>query len=202
MRRLWERAREPPPSNAIPARRRLEVILDLNDAPGGEAATGHGFLDHMLEQLIRHGKFRLDIKGKGDLEVDVHHLAEDTGIVLGQAFNEALGERRGVERYADAWVPMDETLAHVVVDLSGRPYLAFEPAGFEGSSQRLHRPSPPRVFTRLLQPRGRDDARARPLGRRDPSRERGRDEGFRARAPHRPPASPRTRSPLQKECCK
>ena len=111
----------------------LEVYLDLDDAPGGEAKTGHGFLDHMLEQLIRHGKFRLDVKGEGDLEVDVHHLAEDTGIVLGQAFKEALGERRGVERYADAWVPMDESLAHVVVDLSGRPYLAFEPAGFEGS---------------------------------------------------------------------
>ena len=113
----------------------LEVTLDLEGAPGGEARTGHGFLDHMLEQLIRHGKFRLDVRGKGDLEVDVHHLAEDTGIVLGQAFREALGERRGVERYADAWVPMDETLAHVVLDLSGRPYIAFEPGGFEGSSR-------------------------------------------------------------------
>ena len=113
---------------------RLEVVLNL-DAPGGGATnTGHGFLDHMLDQLIRHGDFALTVGGEGDLEVDVHHLAEDTGITLGQAFRAALGERRGITRYADAFVPMDETLAHVVLDFSGRPYLAFEPAGFEGEA--------------------------------------------------------------------
>ena len=111
---------------------RLEVTLNLDEPSSGEARTGHGFLDHMLDQLIRHGDFALTVSGQGDLEVDVHHLAEDTGITLGQAFRAALGERRGIERYADAFVPMDETLAHVVLDFSGRPYLAFEPSGFEG----------------------------------------------------------------------
>ena len=113
---------------------RLEVTLNLDEPGSGAANTGHGFLDHMLDQLIRHGDFALTVSGQGDLEVDVHHLAEDTGITLGQAFRAALGERRGIERYADAFVPMDETLAHVVLDFSGRPYLSFEPAGFEGDA--------------------------------------------------------------------
>ena len=113
---------------------RLEITLNLDEPSSGTADTGHGFLDHMLDQVIRHGNFALTVEGQGDLEVDVHHLAEDTGITLGQAFRAALGERRGIERYADAFVPMDETLAHVVVDFSGRPYLAFEPAGFEGDA--------------------------------------------------------------------
>jgi imidazoleglycerol-phosphate dehydratase len=115
------------------AETRVTVKLDLDGPAGGEAETGHGFLDHMLEQLIRHGKFALEVQGSGDLEVDVHHLAEDTGITLGQAFAQALGDKRGIERYADAWVPMDESLAQVVLDISGRPYLAFDPAGFEGA---------------------------------------------------------------------
>lgn len=112
----------------------IEIVLDLDAPAGGKIATGHGFLDHVLAQVVRHGRFRLDISGRGDLHIDVHHLAEDVGIVLGRAFKEALGDSQGIERYADAWVPMDETLAHVVVDLSGRPYLAFEPAGFEGDA--------------------------------------------------------------------
>ena len=112
----------------------LEVTLDLGAPAGGTAATGHGFLDHMLEQLIRHGRVSLSVEGQGDLHIDVHHLAEDTGITLGQAFAEALGDKKGVARYADAFVPMDETLAHVVLDFSGRPWLSFDPAGFEGSA--------------------------------------------------------------------
>lgn len=102
---------------------------------GSEAArTGHGFLDHLLAQLARHGRFALSVNGTGDLHIDVHHLAEDSGITLGQALAEALGDRAGIERYGDAYVPMDETLAHVVVDLSGRPYLDFDAAGFTGDS--------------------------------------------------------------------
>jgi imidazoleglycerol-phosphate dehydratase len=112
----------------------LKVTLELDAPAGGVAATGHGFLDHMLEQLIRHGRFALSVEGKGDLHIDVHHLAEDTGITLGQAFAQALDDKKGIARYADAWVPMDETLAHVVLDFSGRPWLAFEPVGFEGSA--------------------------------------------------------------------
>ncbi len=110
----------------------IALKLELDAGAGGSVKTGHGFLDHILEQLIRHGRLTLELDAGGDLEVDVHHLAEDCGIVFGQAVREALGDRRGIERYADAWVPMDETLAHVVLDLSGRPHLAFEPAGFEG----------------------------------------------------------------------
>jgi imidazoleglycerol-phosphate dehydratase len=112
----------------------IRVTLDLDAAAGGKAETGHGFLDHMLEQLIKHGRLALDLAATGDLHVDVHHLAEDTGITLGQALTVALGDRKGIERYGSAFVPMDETLAHVVLDLSGRPFLAFSPEGFEGSS--------------------------------------------------------------------
>ena len=113
---------------------RLEVRLDLDGEPGGRSETGHGFLDHMIDQLIRHGRFALDVSGEGDLHIDVHHLAEDTGITLGACFRKALGEGVGIERFADAWAPMDESLAHVVIDLSGRPYLSFDPEGFEGSA--------------------------------------------------------------------
>ena len=111
----------------------IDLSLDL-DKTGGTIQTGHGFLDHMLEQLSKHGKLFLDLQAQGDLQVDVHHLAEDTGIVLGQALNQALGDRVGLERYATSFVPMDETLAHVVLDLSGRAYIAFEPSGFEGDA--------------------------------------------------------------------
>jgi imidazoleglycerol-phosphate dehydratase len=111
----------------------INLTLDL-DKTGGKIQTGHGFLDHMLEQVSKHGKLFLDVQAKGDLHVDVHHLAEDTGIVLGQALNKALGERVGIERYATSFVPMDETLAQVVIDLSGRTYIVFEPSGFEGDA--------------------------------------------------------------------
>lgn len=112
----------------------VKVTVDLDAPAGGRAATGAGFFDHMLEQLIRHGRLALEVEARGDLQVDVHHLVEDCGITLGQAVARALGDRRGIERYADAFVPMDETLAHVVLDLSGRPLLAFEPAGFAGDA--------------------------------------------------------------------
>lgn len=120
--------------NRITNETEIRISVDLDAAPGGEIATGHGFLDHMLEQVQRHGRLLLEVAARGDLQVDVHHLAEDCGIALGQAVGEALGERVGIERYGNALVPMDETLAQVVLDLSGRPYLAFEPAGFEGDA--------------------------------------------------------------------
>ena len=112
----------------------IRLSLDLDASAGGSVATGHGFVDHMLEQISRHGRFFLEVEARGDLHVDVHHLAEDLGIVLGQAVDEALGDRRGLERYADAFVPMDETLAHIVLDFSGRPHISFEPSGFEGDA--------------------------------------------------------------------
>ena len=104
------------------------IMLDL-DAPLEVSTlhTGHGFLDHMLEALGKHGRLGLMVQASADLHVDVHHIAEDVGIAFGQALNKALGDKRGLERYGEATVPMDETLAQVVLDLSGRAHLAFEP---------------------------------------------------------------------------
>lgn len=110
----------------------IRVAIDL-DGAGGTASTGHGFIDHLLDQVVRHGRIGLEVRATGDLHVDVHHLAEDVGITLGQALHAALGDARGIERYADVCVPMDETLVQVVLDLSGRPYLAFEPEGVPGT---------------------------------------------------------------------
>ena len=110
----------------------VRIGLDLDAGPRGTAATGHGFLDHLLDQVVRHGRVGLDVAATGDLHIDVHHLAEDVGITLGQAWREAVGDAMDLERYADAFVPMDETLVHVVVDLCGRPYLAFDPAAVPG----------------------------------------------------------------------
>lgn len=113
---------------------RIHVAVDLDARPSeaSGAATGHGFLDHLLEQLVRHGRFHMTLQATGDLHVDVHHLAEDCGIVIGQALAKALGDRSGIERYGSSFVPMDETLAHVVLDLSGRPHLSFEPGALHG----------------------------------------------------------------------
>ncbi|THF88179.1 imidazoleglycerol-phosphate dehydratase HisB [Deinococcus sp. KSM4-11] len=105
----------------------ITVRLDL-DQPGSEPSTsGHGFFDHMLDALARHSRLGMSVQASGDLHIEPHHLIEDTGITLGQALSQALGDRRGIERYGSAFVPMDETLAHVVIDLSGRAHLAFEP---------------------------------------------------------------------------
>jgi imidazoleglycerol-phosphate dehydratase len=111
----------------------VRIELDL-DGSGGTAATGHGFIDHLLDQLIRHGRLGIEVRATGDLHVDVHHLAEDVGITLGQALRSALGDAHGIERYADVIVPMDETLVQVVLDLSGRAFLAFEPEGVPGTA--------------------------------------------------------------------
>ncbi len=105
----------------------IRTGINLDQPLAGVFETGHGFLDHMLAQLQRHGRMGLEVRAKGDLETGAHHLVEDVGIVLGQALKKALGDKRGLERYGDAFVPMDESLAHVVIDLSGRPYLGFEP---------------------------------------------------------------------------
>ena len=100
----------------------IELRLDLDGTGLHEISTGIGFLDHMLTHLAVHGLFDLTVKARGDLEVDTHHTVEDIALVLGQAFDQALGDRKGIVRMADSFAPMDETLAHVAVDLSGRPY--------------------------------------------------------------------------------
>jgi len=104
----------------------IEVTLDLDGEGSSTVDTGIGFFDHMLDSVARHGLFDLTVRADGDLDVDDHHTIEDVGIVLGEALAEALGEKRGIERFADRRVPMDEARAAVVLDLSGRPYFEFE----------------------------------------------------------------------------
>jgi len=108
---------------------RIRIRLDLDGAGDATVSTGIRFFDHMLDALARHGGFGLGIECEGDLEIDGHHTVEDVGLVLGAAFHEALGDRRGVVRFADATVPLDEALVRAVVDLSGRPFLHFAVAG-------------------------------------------------------------------------
>ena len=98
------------------------VELDLDGTGITEVNTGIAFFDHMLISLGKHAAFDLVVRATGDVEVDAHHTVEDVAIVLGQALREALGDKAGIRRFGDAWVPMDETLAHVAVDVSGRPY--------------------------------------------------------------------------------
>ncbi|HXG42332.1 MAG TPA: imidazoleglycerol-phosphate dehydratase HisB [Dehalococcoidia bacterium] len=105
---------------------RVEVALDLDGRGRGSIATGIGMLDHLLEQLARHGLFDISIEARGDLDREAHHLVEDVGLALGQALDHALGERRGIARFGHAVVPLDEALALAAVDLGGRPYAAVE----------------------------------------------------------------------------
>lgn len=98
----------------------IDVSLDVDGTGRAEIATGIGFLDHMLDALARHARFDLKVKAVGDLHIDAHHTAEDVAIVLGQALDRALGDKKGLRRFADATVPLDEALVHVTVDLSGR----------------------------------------------------------------------------------
>lgn len=100
----------------------VRVTLDLDGAGQAQVQTGIGFLDHMLTALARHARFDLELTCRGDLEVDGHHTSEDCALALGQALDQALGERRGVARFGDAHAPLDEALARAVVDLSGRPW--------------------------------------------------------------------------------
>ena len=104
-----------------------QIVVDLNLDGAGKSAlsTGIGFFDHMLDQVARHALFDLTIAANGDLHIDAHHTVEDVGIALGQAFARALGDKRGIRRYGHAYVPLDEALSRVVVDLSGRPGLEY-----------------------------------------------------------------------------
>ena len=104
---------------------RIEVAVDLDGAGGAELATGVPFLEHMLDQVARHGLVDLRVRAEGDLEIDAHHTVEDVGIVFGAAVAEALGDKRGIVRYGHACVPLDEALSRVVIDFSGRPGLYY-----------------------------------------------------------------------------
>jgi imidazoleglycerol-phosphate dehydratase len=103
----------------------IQVALDLDGGGRAEVTTGMPFFDHMLDIFTRHGLFDVQVKAKGDIEVDYHHTVEDVGLALGQAFKEALGDKQGIRRFGEASCPLDETLARVVIDLSGRPYLSY-----------------------------------------------------------------------------
>jgi imidazoleglycerol-phosphate dehydratase len=104
----------------------VEVVVDLDGDGRASIATGIGFLDHMLDLLARHSRIDIEVKAKGDLHVDHHHTTEDVGIALGQALKQALGDMKGISRFADVHVPMDEALTRVAIDISGRPFLVFD----------------------------------------------------------------------------
>jgi imidazoleglycerol-phosphate dehydratase len=103
----------------------IEVRLNLDGSGNSRIATGVGFFDHMLDQVARHGMVDLEVQAKGDLHIDAHHTVEDVGITIGQAFTKAIGDKKGVRRYGHAYVPLDEALSRVVIDLSGRPELEY-----------------------------------------------------------------------------
>jgi len=104
----------------------VEVTINLDGEGRSSIATGIGFLDHMIDLLARHSRIDMEIKAKGDLHIDHHHTTEDVGIALGQAMKQALGDMKGITRYADVHLPMDEALTRVALDISGRPFLVFK----------------------------------------------------------------------------
>ncbi len=105
---------------------RISVTVDLDGTGKSDLVTGLPFLEHMLDQVARHGMLDLTIKAEGDLQIDAHHTVEDIGITLGQAVAQAVGEKKGIQRYGHAYVPLDEALSRVVIDFSGRPELVYE----------------------------------------------------------------------------
>jgi len=130
----------------------VEVAIDLDGSGRAQIATGIGFLDHMLDLLARHSRIDITVKAKGDLHIDHHHTTEDVGIALGQAVKQALGDMKGITRYADVHVPMDEALTRVALDISGRPFLVFK-VGFvraKRSSMWSRKPIPVAICARPL----------------------------------------------------
>ncbi|TSA49070.1 MAG: imidazoleglycerol-phosphate dehydratase HisB [Nitrosomonadales bacterium] len=105
---------------------KISVSLNLDGTGKSELATGLGFLDHMLDQIARHGMMDVTVQAKGELHIDAHHTVEDIGITLGQAFATAIGDKKGIRRYGHAYVPLDEALSRVVIDISGRPELEYD----------------------------------------------------------------------------
>jgi len=129
---MQKHSKETEARRAAVKRRTKETVItasvDLDGTGAYDVATGVGFLDHMIEQLARHSLIDIDLDAKGDLHIDFHHTAEDSGIVLGQAVAQAMGSKQGITRYASVHLPMDDTLTRVAVDVSGRPYLVWKVA--------------------------------------------------------------------------
>lgn len=111
---------------------RINIQLDIDGQGDHQIITGIPYLDHMLAQIAQHGLFDLQIEGRGDLEIDYHHTVEDVGIALGQAFQQALGNKEGIQRFGQATVPLNEALISLALDISGRPFLAFNVPGLQG----------------------------------------------------------------------
>ena len=136
----------------------IEVSLDLDGAGASEIATGIGFFDHMLDQLARHSLIDMSIRAEGDRHIDDHHTVEDVGIALGQAILQALGDKRGLTRYADCLTPMDETLTRVALDVSGRPYPRLRRRVSDREDRRLRYATGARILPGLRRQRRADPA--------------------------------------------
>jgi imidazoleglycerol-phosphate dehydratase len=119
----------------------VTVSLDLDGAGSSRIETPIGFLSHMLDVIARHGRIELDVVARGDIEIDYHHTVEDAGLVLGEAFAKALGDKSGIRRFGHAYVPLDEALARVVIDFAGRPYLVFD-VPFDREMLLIHKDFP------------------------------------------------------------
>ena len=170
------------------------VEIDLDGTGRTEVSTGVPFFDHMLDALGKHGALDLVVRATGDVEIDAHHTVEDVAIVLGQALKQALGDKSGIRRFGDAWIPMDEALAQAVVDVSGRPYCVHtgEPevmTGFVVGGQLPDGAQPPRVRVDRL-PRRHRPPRPRDRRSRPAPHHRGRVQGPRPRPPRRHRARP------------
>ena len=143
----------------------ISATVDLDGTGAYDIATGIGFLDHMLEQLARHSLIDITLKAKGDLHIDFHHTAEDTGIVIGQAVAKALGDKAGIVRYADVHLPMDETLTRVAIDVSGRPFLIWKADFSRHKVGEMDTELVPRMVSGVRPERRRHAARRKPLRR-------------------------------------
>lgn len=174
----------------------VSVTVDIDGTGTSTISTGVGFFDHMLDQLSRHSLIDMEIKTEGDLHVDDHHTVEDTGIAIGQAIAKALGDRRGITRYASLDLAMDETMTRAAVDVSGRPFLVWN-VNFSAEDRHLRHRAGARILQRARPARRHHAAYPEHLRREQPSYLGDVLQGRRARAAHRdrdrsPPGGPRS----------
>jgi imidazoleglycerol-phosphate dehydratase len=163
----------PTPRTAEVTRNTAETQITVKRQPRrhrpGQAATGIGFFDHMLDQIARHGLIDLDIQAKGDLHIDGHHTVEDVGITLGQAVAKAVGDKKGIRRYGHAYVPLDEALSRVVIDFSGRPGLVMNVPFKSGMIGTFDTQLAHEFFQGFVQPRLRHAAHRQPARAKTPT---------------------------------
>ena len=162
----------------------IKVSINLDGTGKAKFDIGVPFLEHMLDQIARHGLIDLDIQCKGDLHIDDHHTVEDVGITLGQAFTKAIGDKKGMTRYGHSYVPLDEALSRVVIDFSGRPGLQMHVPFTRASGGRLRRGSVPGVLPGLRQPCPDQRAHRQPAWHQHPPPDRNGVQSLRPRAAH------------------